>query len=64
MAEYTFVTSSHSTLSGECVEVAMNNPGEVAVRDSKDPDGPILRFGAAEWAAFQEAVAQDGSIFR
>jgi len=31
--------------------------GGVAVRDSKDPDGPILRFTAAEWAAFVEGVA-------
>jgi len=35
-----------------CVEVADNLPGVVAVRDSKDPDGPVLRFGREEWAAF------------
>jgi len=29
---------------GECVEVATNLPGMVAVRDSKNPDGPILTF--------------------
>jgi Domain of unknown function (DUF397) len=27
---------------GNCVEVAGNLPGVVAVRDSKDPDGPAL----------------------
>jgi len=34
--------SSHSSQSGNCVEVARNLPGVVAVRDSKDPDGPAL----------------------
>ena len=27
-------------------------PGTIAVRDSKDPDGPALIFTPAEWAAF------------
>jgi hypothetical protein len=31
--------------------------GGVAVRDSKDPEGPILRFTAAEWAAFADGMA-------
>jgi len=42
--------------SGNCVEVAGNLPGVVAVRDSKDPDGPVLGFGPAEWAAFISGV--------
>ncbi|MEU4234986.1 DUF397 domain-containing protein [Nonomuraea sp. NPDC026600] len=37
---------------GQCVEVAANFPGVVAVRDSKDPDGPKLLFTADEWRAF------------
>jgi hypothetical protein len=45
-----------STLSssngGNCVEVARNLPGVVAVRDSKDPDGPALVFTPADWEAF------------
>lgn len=35
-----------------CVEVARNLPGIVAVRDSKDPHGPALVFGAAAWRSF------------
>jgi hypothetical protein len=31
--------SSHSSQDGNCVEVARNLPGLVAVRDSKEPDG-------------------------
>ena len=36
---------------GQCVEVARNMPGVVAVRDSKDPAGPKLAFTPAQWAA-------------
>ncbi|MDG4837164.1 DUF397 domain-containing protein [Micromonospora sp. WMMD967] len=41
---------------GECVEVASNLPGIVAVRDSKDPHGPALTFTPAAWATFVQAT--------
>lgn len=57
--------SSHSAANGNCCEVAdwrasshsnATNCVEVAsgvlVRDSKDPDGPVLSFDAEVWAAF------------
>jgi len=37
---------------GECVEVADNLPGIVAVRDSKDPHGAALTFAPAAWTSF------------
>jgi hypothetical protein len=37
---------------GNCVEVAAGGAGVVAVRDSKDPDGPALIFTPADWSAF------------
>ncbi|WP_406070342.1 DUF397 domain-containing protein [Micromonospora sp. NBC_01638] len=37
---------------GNCVEVADNLPGLVAVRDSKDPAGPALTFSPAAWTSF------------
>ncbi|MGC4867252.1 DUF397 domain-containing protein [Micromonospora sp. DT53] len=37
---------------GECVEVADNLPGVVAVRDSKDPQGSTLTFTFTAWASF------------
>ncbi|MET8277481.1 DUF397 domain-containing protein [Micromonospora sp. NPDC005174] len=40
---------------GECVEVADNLPGIVAVRDSKDPHGPALAFTPAAWMGFVQA---------
>jgi len=41
---------------GECVEVADNLPGIVAVRDSKDPDGAALTFDPAAWTSFIGAI--------
>ena len=41
-----------------CVEVAFLE-GKVAVRDSKDRQGPVLVFNPHEWAAFITA-ARDG----
>lgn len=48
--------SSYSGGTGNCVEVAGNLPGFVAVRDSKDPDGPKLTFTPAEWRTFTTAL--------
>jgi hypothetical protein len=42
--------------SGNCVEVARNIPGIVAVRDSKDPHGPVLTLGAGVWRGFVDDV--------
>jgi hypothetical protein len=47
--------SSYSSNQGACVEVAQLPNGTV-VRDSKDPDGPILRFSADVWRAFVREV--------
>ncbi|GLZ10347.1 hypothetical protein Acsp04_05820 [Actinomadura sp. NBRC 104425] len=48
--------ASRSTGSGaDCVEVARACPG-IAVRDSKDPWGPVLMFGRSEFVRFAEAV--------
>jgi hypothetical protein len=43
---------------GNCVEVAPGFPGLTPVRDSKDPEGPALTFGADAWQAFVSAVRQ------
>ena len=44
--------SSYSGQSGNCVEVARNLPGLVAVRDSKEPDGAKLVVSQETWRAF------------
>ncbi|WP_067676574.1 DUF397 domain-containing protein [Nocardia miyunensis] len=48
--------SSRSGAGKECVEVAFLFSGRVGVRDSKNPDGPALIFGATDWTAFTTAV--------
>ncbi|MEO3810201.1 DUF397 domain-containing protein [Sphaerisporangium sp. B11E5] len=49
--------SSYSGNSGgNCLEAACNFPGLVAVRDSKNPSGPVLVFTSHEWDAFTGAM--------
>ncbi len=50
-----------STNGGNCVEVADNLPGVVAVRDSKNRSGPALMFTPAEWTAFVDST-KDGEF--
>jgi hypothetical protein len=52
MPNFTFHKSSYSDPERECVEVATNVPATVAVRDSKRPDGPVLRFPPHAWRVF------------
>lgn len=47
-----WIKSSLSYSNSNCVEVAELPDGSVGVRDSKDTDGPVLRFTPAEWEAF------------
>ena len=47
-----WVKSSLSFSNGNCVEVASLPGGEIGVRNSRDPDGPVLRFTPGEWDAF------------
>jgi hypothetical protein len=42
-----------------CLEVSDDHPGTVPVRDSKNPDGPILVFAAAPWASFLAGVKDE-----
>ncbi len=53
----TWIKSSYSGSEGgsQCVEVATLANG-TAVRDSKDPSGPILRFSADAWRTFLNEV--------
>jgi hypothetical protein len=53
---YEWQKSSRSASQGNCVEIAANLPGVIAVRDSKDPDGLQLIFTPAQWDAFIAAV--------
>ncbi|MFD5780211.1 DUF397 domain-containing protein [Streptomyces sp. NPDC126933] len=56
MIDFVFVKSSYSGSGGECVEVAVNVPRTVAIRDSKNLTGPVLRVAPAAWGAFQAGL--------
>jgi hypothetical protein len=53
--------SRHSGATGNCVELAPLASGEVAVRHSRFPHGPVLVYTRAEMAAFL-AGAKDGEF--
>jgi Domain of unknown function (DUF397) len=48
--------SKSSGNGGACVEVARNLPGIVAVRDSKDPDGPKLTLSPQAWQTLTASI--------
>jgi hypothetical protein len=48
--------SRRSNPNGACVEMAVRADGQIAVRDSKDPSGPVLTFPVAEVAMVVDAI--------
>ena len=53
--------SRRSSAQGNCVETARLSGNEVAVRNSRHPEGPALVFSGAEVRAFLEGV-KDGDF--
>lgn len=56
-----WIKSRHSNAEGNCVEVADLGDAGIAVRNSRDPDGPALVYTPAEVAAFL-AGAKEGEF--
>lgn len=54
--------STRSSNQGNCLEVADNLIGVVAVRDSKDPGGPILAFVPRAWNDFVAVISTGGFV--
>jgi hypothetical protein len=50
-----WIKARSSTANGVCVEVA-SAVGNIAIRDSKDPNGPILVYTPSEFRAFLEGA--------
>ncbi len=48
--------SSWCAGNGDCVAVGLLPGGHVLLKDTKDPDGPQLRFDASEWRAFVAGI--------
>ena len=56
LAAPVWVKSSLSFANGNCAEVCALSGGDVGVRNSRDPSGPVLRFTSDEWQAFKGGV--------
>ena len=56
MAGSIWVKSSLSFANGNCVEVSDQPGGTVGVRNSREREGPVLRFTPDEWQAFLGGV--------
>lgn len=54
-ASLVWIKAQASTSYGQCVQVASARGG-VAMRDSKDPDGPILLYTRTEFKAFLDGA--------
>ena len=54
-ANLAWLKAQASTHNGQCIEIA-SAPGKIAIRDSKDPDGPILVYTSAEFNAFLDGA--------
>ena len=61
LGEVRWQKSWHSNPNGECVELAALPTGEVAMRNSRFPTGPVLLYTQAEITAFL-AGAKDGEF--
>ena len=61
LGEVCWQKSWHSNPNGECVEVAALPTGEIAMRNSRFPAGPVLLYTQAEITAFL-AGAKDGEF--
>jgi len=61
LGEVCWQKSGHSNPNGECVELAALPTGEIAMRNSRFPAGPVLLYTQAEITAFL-AGAKDGEF--
>ncbi|WP_371591788.1 DUF397 domain-containing protein [Streptomyces virginiae] len=53
-----WVKSRHSGPTGNCVELAALENGGVAMRNSRDPQGPALVYTRAEITAFLDGARE------
>ena len=56
LGDATWRKSSRSGAVGNCVELAWPESGVVAVRNSRDPRGPVLVYDRADLVSFLDSV--------
>ena len=52
------IKAARSSDQGDCVEMRRHS-GSIEIRDSKNPDGPALRFTARQFAAWLDDAKSD-----
>ncbi|MFI1796726.1 DUF397 domain-containing protein [Streptomyces sp. NPDC020379] len=52
-----FIKSSYSSVVENCVEISRSGEA-ISIRDSKNPNSPILRFTSPAYRAFSDALLQ------
>jgi Domain of unknown function (DUF397) len=58
---FVWIKSSHSYANGDCVEVTGLPGGGIAVRDSRDRAGAVLRFTPDTWQEFLGGITEGPS---
>ena len=58
LSDVTWMKSRYSGAQGNCVELARLADGAVAMRNSRDPEGPALIFTPAEITAMFSGVRE------
>ena len=53
-----WIKARRSQGNSNCVEVGRLDDETIGVRDSKNPDGAVLKFTRDEWAAFVDGVTR------
>lgn len=56
MKKNVWLKSTRSGSTGTCTMCMRLNDGSTAVKDSKDPAGPVLVFTATQWQTFIDGV--------
>jgi hypothetical protein len=51
-----WIKATASSGNGSCVETTSIRTDEILVRNSRDPEGPVLAFTKQEWVAFVAGV--------
>jgi Domain of unknown function (DUF397) len=54
-ASLSWLKAQSSGANGQCIEIA-STAGKIAIRDSKDPEGPILVYTPGEFRAFLDGA--------
>lgn len=51
-----WIKAAASSGAGQCVEMRRRQDGSIDLRDSKDPEGPILHYTPGEFSAWLDGA--------